>query len=61
MKMKKIIKKVPLSLSGVMLGFAALGNLLQSYGEEIRYTCGLAAFIFTSFTSIETGYVSQSN
>lgn len=41
--MKKIIKKVPLSLSGVMLGFAALGNLLQSYGEEIRYTCGLAA------------------
>ena len=40
---KNNVKKVPLSLSGVMLGFAALGNLLQSYGEEIRYTCGLAA------------------
>lgn len=29
-----------------MLGFAALGNLLQSYGEGIRYVCGIvAAFI----------------
>lgn len=26
-----------------MLGFAALGNLLQSYGEGIRYLCGIAA------------------
>lgn len=26
-----------------MLGFAALGNLLQSYGEGIRYVCGIAA------------------
>lgn len=41
--MKKIIKKVPLSLCGVMLSFAALGNLLQSYGERIRYACGLVA------------------
>ena len=29
-----------------MLGFAALGNLLQSYGEGIRYVCGIVvAFI----------------
>ena len=44
--MKNIIKKVPLPLCGVMLGTAALGNLLQSYGEGIRYVCGVfAAFL----------------
>ena len=31
---------------GVMLGAAALGNLLQSYSEGIRYVCGIfAAFL----------------
>lgn len=44
--MKDVIKKVPIPLCGVMLGLAALGNLLQSYGEGIRYVCGvLAAFL----------------
>lgn len=41
--MKNIIKKVPIPLCGVMLGAAALGNLLQSYGEGIRTVCGIAA------------------
>lgn len=41
--MKDMIKKVPVPLCGVMLGFAALGNLLQSYGESIRYVCGIVA------------------
>ena len=41
--MKNIIKKVPIPLCGVMLGAAALGNLLQSYGEGIRSVCGIAA------------------
>lgn len=41
--MKDMIKKVPVPLCGVMLGFAALGNLLQSYGEGIRSVCGLVA------------------
>lgn len=43
--MKNYIKKVPVPLCGVMLGLAALGNLLQSYGEGIRYVCG----IFSAF------------
>lgn len=44
--MKKMIQKVPIPLCGVMLGFAALGNLLQSYGEGIRYVCGgIATFL----------------
>lgn len=41
--MKNVIKKVPVPLSGAMLGLAALGNLLQSYSEEIRYFCGVLA------------------
>ena len=44
--MKDIIKKVPIPLCGVMLGTAALGNLLQSYGEGLRNVCGIfAAFL----------------
>lgn len=44
--MKNTIKRVPIPFCGVMLGLAALGNLLQSYGEGIRYVCGIvAAFI----------------
>ncbi len=41
--MKDTIKKVPIPLCGVMLGTAALGNLLQSYSEGIRYVCGIVA------------------
>ena len=41
--MKEMIKKVPVPLCGVMLGTAALGNLLQSYSEGIRQVCGLFA------------------
>nr|WP_317450262.1 TDT family transporter [uncultured Sellimonas sp.] len=39
--MKNIIQKIPLPICGVMLGFATLGNLLQSYGEKVRYACGI--------------------
>lgn len=44
--MRDVIKKVPIPLCGVILGVAALGNLLQSYSENIRYACGaVAAFL----------------
>ena len=39
------IKRVPLAISGVILGMAALGNLLQSYGEGIRLIFGGVAFV----------------
>lgn len=39
------IKRVPLAISGVMLGMAALGNLVQSYGEGIRLIFGGVAFV----------------
>lgn len=41
--MKDTLKKVPVPLCGVMLGTAALGNLLQSYSEGIRTVCGIVA------------------
>ena len=56
--MKKMIQKVPIPLCGVMLGFAALGNLLQSYGEGIRYVCGGIATFFTDTCSDEIHNVS---
>lgn len=44
--MKNVIQKVSIPVCGVMLGAAALGNLLQSYSEGIRYVCGLfSAFL----------------
>ena len=41
--MKQMIRRVPLPLSGVMLGTAALGNLLQSVSEALRGICGCLA------------------
>lgn len=44
--MKNVIQKVSIPVCGVMLGAAALGNLLQSYSEGIRYVCGaFSAFL----------------
>lgn len=41
----KFLKKLPLPITGVMLGFAALGNLLQSYSESIRLICGAVSLV----------------
>lgn len=43
--MGNMIKKVPVPICGVALGCAALGNLLQSYSEGVRYLCGIVAAI----------------
>ena len=43
--MKAMIQKVPVPLSGVMLGWAALGNLLQSYSEGLRLFCGAVSAV----------------
>ena len=39
------IKKLPVAVCGVALGFAALGNLLQSYAEGIRLVCGIISVL----------------
>ena len=40
-----MIKRIPLPVTGVMLGMAALGNLLQSYSEGVRIVCGAIAAV----------------
>ena len=43
-----MIKNIPIPTAGVMLGLVALGNLLklQGFPDEVRWTCGIVAFIF---------------
>lgn len=58
-KMKEIIKKVPIPLCGVMLGTAALGNLLQSYSWGIRCVCGAIAGSLLIFVLLKLTLFSQ--
>ncbi|RQD71222.1 MAG: C4-dicarboxylate ABC transporter [Tindallia sp. MSAO_Bac2] len=45
--MKALLQKLPLPISGLMLGLAALGNLLGTYHPGIRYLLGtISAIIF---------------
>ncbi len=53
------IKKVPVPLCGVALGFAALGNLLQSYSEAVRYVCGGTAVILLVLILLKLIYFSK--
>lgn len=48
--MKNFIKRIPVPICGLMLGIAALGNLLQSYSEGIRMICGMIACILLILT-----------
>lgn len=43
--MGQIIKKLPIPIVGLMLGLAALGNVVQSYSNTIRSVFGLCAGI----------------
>ena len=38
--MRAWIKRIPIPMAGLTLGLAALGNLLQSYSETLRWVCG---------------------
>ena len=40
-----MLKRIPLPLSGVMLGLAALGNLLQNYSSAVRVFSGTLAAV----------------
>ena len=43
--MDKVIKKLPLPISGLMLALAAGGNLVLSYGSIYRNILGILSFI----------------
>jgi len=48
--MKKFIKTIPISISGIALALAALGNLIRAHSETLRYIVGfLAIIVFTLF------------
>ena len=40
-----IFKRIPVPLCAVALGMFGLGNLLQSYSEEVRLLCGAVAAV----------------
>ena len=42
--MSNFIKKIPLPMAGLMLALAAVGNLVQSYGEIYRNIFGVLSF-----------------
>lgn len=44
-------KRVPLPLCGVVLGFAALGNLLAAYSLYLKILCGILAFVGILFVT----------
>lgn len=47
--MNAILKKYPLPITGLMLGLAATGNLVQSYGEIYRSIFGIISAILFIF------------
>lgn len=51
--MKDFLKRIPIPMAGVALGFTALGNLLVSYGTYIRYICGFIAFCLLSLVLLK--------
>ena len=49
MYMNQLIKKIPLPMAGLMLGLAAAGNLVQSYGEVYRNAFGIVSALILVF------------
>ncbi len=43
--MNNIVKKLPLPITGLMLGLAVLGNLIQSYSNGLRTVFGIISGI----------------
>lgn len=54
--MDKLIKKIPLPMSGLMLALAATGNLLSSYGVVYRYAFGIMAAILLALLAAKTAF-----
>ena len=51
--MKHLLLRIPLPLSGVALGTAALGILLQNYLDIIPPFCGVLATVFLSLVLLK--------
>jgi len=64
-KMRRLIKIIPIPISGLMLALAALGNLVGSYSNDLRYVLGsfstllfiiLTLKIILNFEQIRNGF-----
>ncbi len=51
--MKKLLTKYPYPISGLILGLAALGNLIRNYGEVYRYPFGIIAMVLLAVLVIK--------
>lgn len=51
--MKRFLKLVPMPIVGLMLSLAALGNLIQSYGEVYRSIFGVLSAIIFIFATLK--------
>lgn len=51
--MKEFLKKIPMPIVGLMLAFAALGNLVQSYGSIYRNIFGIISAILFVITTVK--------
>lgn len=51
--MKNLIKKLPLPIVAVGLGFAGLGNLIQSHSLNLKIICGIISGLIIIFSLIK--------
>ena len=51
--MKKFLGKYPLPISGLALGIATLGNLLNNYGAGYKVVSGWIAFIMMVILTVK--------
>ncbi len=51
--MNHLLKKIPMPITGLMLSLAALGNLVQSYGETYRTILGGLSFVIFIIATIK--------
>ena len=56
----KILEKTPIPIAGLMLGLAGLGNLINSYGSQYRYSAGIVALLI-AFLLIGRFIIDHSN
>lgn len=52
----QFISRVSVPYAGVALGFAALGNLLQSYGEPLHAACGVVSLVFVVLLLVKIAF-----
>jgi exfoliative toxin A/B len=62
--MPEIVKRVPVSIAGLMLGLAGLGNLSQVHGSQYRYLAGIlttliALLLIANFFVDKEGFLAQ--